>query len=60
MDLSTAFNFMVTTGTDGYITSFVKNNVILCSILGVIAYITPWSWDNKLYDKIKEMFSRDK
>ena len=58
--LKTAFDFMVNTGTDGILTSLVKNNVLLCALAGVVAYITPWSWDNKLYDKLKEMFSREK
>ena len=56
--LNTIFNYLVNIGTDGVITAFVKNNVILCSLLGAIAYITPWSWDNKLYDHIKRLFTK--
>ena len=43
--------YMITTGTNAQYVAFVLKNILL---LGTIAYITPWSWDNKLMAYIKK------
>ena len=44
------FSFMVDTGTNTLIWDFVTNNAIL---LGAIAAVTPWTWDNRFLDYLK-------
>lgn len=44
------FTFLVNTGTNQMIWDFVTNNAIL---LGAIAAITPWTWDNRFLDYLK-------
>jgi hypothetical protein len=43
--------FLVTTGTNNWILAFVLKNIIL---LWLIVKITPWAWDNKLFNLFKE------
>ena len=44
------FSFMVGTGTNTLIWDFVTNNALL---LGAIATVTPWTWDNRFLDYLK-------
>lgn len=44
------FGFLINTGTNTMIWDFVTNNAIL---LGAVAAVTPWTWDNRLLDLIK-------
>ena len=43
-------NWLINTGTNGAVLNFFWNNIVL---LSVIAFATPWTWDNKLIDYIK-------
>ena len=44
------FSFMVDPGTNTLIWDFVTNNALL---LGAIAAVTPWTWDNRFLDYLK-------
>ena len=46
--------FIIDTGTNGMVYNFVTNNIIL---LGAIAAVTPWTWDNRFIDMVKNKIS---
>ena len=46
--------FMVTTGTNELYIAMVLKNILL---FGTIVLVTPWTWDNKLFNAVKKMIS---
>ena len=54
--IAKVFNFLVETGTNGIVWEFLTKNAIL---LGAIAYVTPWTWDNRLLDYFKSKIGKE-
>jgi len=49
-DVKETILWVINTGTNTAIWNFVTNNALL---LGAVAAITPWTWDNRFIDYIR-------
>ena len=47
--------YMLNVGTNAAFVQFVTGNVLL---LGLVAYITPWKWDNKIVNWMKKKVTK--
>jgi hypothetical protein len=55
--IKTTWEYLVNTGTNADITGFVLNNILA---LAIFVKITPWAWDNALFEWIKGKVAGDK